>query len=93
MTQSSRTSGRRSRNTTEASLAASTQRLRSLGSVNASVNSEAFPIIAEPELERAIRSVPDPDEHTSRWCPTTGHSILVGPDRECPACGSWAPST
>ncbi len=93
MTQSSRKSGRRSRNTTEASLAASTQRLRSLGSVNPSVTSEVFPIIAEPELERTIRSVPDPAEHTSRWCPTTGHSILVGPDRECPACGSWAPST
>jgi hypothetical protein len=44
-------------------------------------------------LERTIRSVPDPDEHTSRWCPITGHSILVGPDRECPACGSRAPST
>jgi hypothetical protein len=58
------------------------------------VNSETFPIIADPVSERTIRSVPDPgpDEHTARWCPTTGHSILVGPDRKCPACGSWAPS-
>ena len=92
MTQSSRTSGKRSRNTTEADLAASTRRLRSLRSVSTSVDSETFPIIADPVSERTIRSVPGPDEHTARWCPTTGHSILVGPDRKCPACGSWAPS-
>ena len=91
MAQSSRTSGRRSRNTPEAILAATTRRLRSLDLVKA----DELPVLTEQDLEATTRRIRNlrRDEHTPRWCPATHNSILVGPDHVCPACGAWAPST